>query len=59
MLVWDFPKKKKKKIKQVWKATQLAKTVNAEVTLDLQFPIQRNKQGIGFGKFKLNPQFSK
>ena len=43
------------KFKRVWKATQLAKTVNAEVTLDLQFPTQSNKQGIGFGKYKPNP----
>ena len=46
------------KFKQVWKATQLAKTVNAEVTLDLQFPTQSNKQGIGFGKYKPNPTFA-
>ena len=46
------------KFKRVWKATQLAKTVNAEVTLDLQFPTQSNKQGIGFGKYKANPTFA-
>ena len=43
------------KLNRVWKATQLAKTVNAEVTLDLQFPTQSSKQGIGFGNFKPNP----
>jgi len=41
------------KLNRVWKATQLAKTVNAEVTLDLQFPTQSSKQGIGLETLNL------
>ena len=46
------------KLKRVWKATNIAKQANAEVNLDLKFPSQPNKQGIGFGKFNPNPSLA-
>ena len=46
------------KLKRVWKATNTVKEANAEVNLDLKFPSQPNKQGIGFGKFNPNPSLA-
>ena len=42
-------------VKRVWKATNLATTVNAEVDLDLKFPAQESHKGLGFGNFNPNP----
>ena len=46
------------KLKRVWKATNIVKQANAEGNLDLKFPSQPNKQGIGFGKFNPNPSLA-
>ena len=46
------------KLKRVWKATNIVKEANTEVNLDLKFPSQPNKQGIGFGKFNPNPSLA-
>ena len=42
-------------VRRVWKATNLATTVNAEVDLDLKFPAQESHKGLGFGNFNPNP----
>ena len=44
--------------KRVWKATNTVKVANAEVNLDLKFPNQPNKQGIGFGNINPNPSLA-
>ena len=43
------------KLTRVWKATKLLSEVDAEVDLNLKFPVQNNNLGIGFGNFNPNP----
>ena len=43
------------KLTRVWKATKLLSKVDAEVDLNLKFPVQNNNLGIGFGNFNPNP----
>ena len=43
------------KLTRVWKASKLSSIVNAEVELNLKFPVQDGNQGIGFGNFDPNP----
>ena len=43
------------KLKRVWRATKVSSVINAEVSLDIKFPTQSSKQGIGFGNFNPNP----
>ena len=47
------------KLIRVWKASKLSSIVNAEVELNLKFPVQDGNQGIGFGNFDPNPSASK
>ena len=46
------------KLTRVWKATNATMEANAEVNLNLKFPSQSNRQGIGFGKFNPNPSLA-
>ena len=46
------------KLTRVWKATNATMEANAEVKLNLKFPSQSNRQGIGFGKFHPNPSLA-
>ena len=39
------------KLTRVWKATKLLSEVDAEVDLNLKFPVQNNNLGIGFKEF--------
>ena len=39
------------KLTRVWKTSKLSSIVNAEVELNLKFPVQDGNQGIGFGNF--------
>jgi len=43
------------KLTRVWKATKLLSEVDAEVDLNLKFPVQNNNLGIGFENFNPNP----
>lgn len=43
------------KLSRVWRASNLAQIANAEVNLELQFPNQINRAGLGFGNFNPNP----
>ena len=43
------------KLSRTWKASNLAKVVNAEVDLELQFPSQSTRAGLGFGNFNPTP----
>ena len=45
------------KLTRVWKVTNLSKIVNAEVNLNLQFPSQCSRAGLGFGNFNPKPSF--
>ena len=38
-----------------WRAPNVSKVINSEVTLNLCFPGQSNKLGLGFGNFNPNP----
>ena len=44
-------------MKREWKASNLSKFVNADVNFNLHFPLQTDRQGIGFGKFGSQPYF--
>ena len=47
------------KLTRVWKATKLLSEAEAEVDLNLKFPVQNvSTLGIGFGKFNPNPTIS-
>ena len=39
----------------MWKATKESSIANAEVELNLKFPMQQNNQGLGFGNYNPNP----
>jgi len=41
---------------RTWRAIKLLQVANAEVDLNLKFPGQNNKQGIGSGNFNPNPK---
>ena len=41
---------------RTWRATKLLQVANAEVDLNLKFPGQNNRQGIGSGNFNPNPK---
>ena len=43
------------KCSRVWRATNVSKVINSEVTLNLCFPGQSDKLGLGFGNFNPNP----
>ena len=47
---------KNSNLTRTWRATKLLQVANAEVDLNLKFPGQNNKQGIGSGKFNPNPK---
>jgi hypothetical protein len=46
---------KEAKFSRVWRPTLLSESVNAEVDLDLKFPSQSNRLGLGFNHFNPNP----
>ena len=46
---------KNAKLTKVWKASKIATIANTEVELNLKFPCQDNRQGIGFGNFDPHP----
>lgn len=46
------------KLSRVWRATKVSKTINSEVDLNLKFPSQEGRQGLGFGHFNPNPSDS-
>jgi hypothetical protein len=46
---------KEAKFSRVWRPTLLSESVNAEVDLDLKFPSQPNRLGLGFNHFNPNP----
>ena len=43
------------RLTRVWKASNVASVAKAEVELELKFPGQENRQGLGFGKYDPNP----
>jgi hypothetical protein len=43
------------KLRRVWRATNLNRKVNAQVDLDLRFPAQLGRQGLGAGNYNANP----
>ena len=49
---------REEKLTRVWKPTTLSKIINTEVDLDLKFPLQSSKIGLGHGNFNPNPSLS-
>ena len=43
------------KLKRVWRATKLNTTVRNQVDLQLRFPSQNGRQGLGGGNFNVKP----
>jgi len=46
---------REEKLSRVWRGTQLNVTVNKEVDLQLRFPTQAGRQGLGAGNYNPNP----
>ena len=42
-------------LSRVWKATNAISEAKAQVELEIKFPSQSTRQGLGFGKFNPNP----
>ena len=53
--LYHLREEKNANLKRVWKASNLSKIANAEVNLNIHFPLQTDRQGIGFGNFNPNP----
>ena len=53
--LYETRKTRNQSVRRVWNATNLARTVNAKVDLDLKFPAQESHKGLGFGNFNPNP----
>jgi hypothetical protein len=45
-------------LSRVWRATKVSKTANAEIDLNLKFPSQQGKKGLGYGNFNPTPSLS-
>ena len=53
--LYKYREKLNSKCSRVWRATNVSKVINSEVTLNLCFPGQSNQLGLGFGNFNPNP----
>jgi len=54
-VLWEAKTKKEAKLTRHFRVSKLNTVVNAQVTLDLCYPTQSGRQGLGSGNFKANP----
>ena len=52
--VWQAKEDKEAKMKRHFKASQLGRVAEAQVKLDLQYPSQNGRQGLGHGNYKVD-----